>query len=382
VINDDMPFLVDSVAAAIAAEGLTIDQLVHPIVPVERDRAGKLAAIPADGAKRESMIYVETARIDARDRRKLEKALATTLADVRAAVADWPKMTERMAADAERVDDPEGAALLRWLAGGMLTLLGHATRRRDGGNAEPLGICRKSARELLADDSYARAFAWFDANDGRAPLIVKANRIAKVHRRVPLDLFIVPVVERGRVAALSVHAGVWTSAALATPPDEVPLLRRQLAATMDEFDFAPASHDAKALVHALTTLPHDLIIGFSHADIARVATAMMALADRPRPRVELVSAPLARHLFAFVWLPRDMLSTGVRLQIQALVEDETKADTLDWSLMVEGGHLAMLRYVLDFRGHDHTPDARALDRRLQEMLRGWREAVEGELLTT
>jgi glutamate dehydrogenase len=381
VVNDDMPFLVDSVAAAIAAEGLTIDQLVHPIVPVSRDSAGKLSAIAQSAAKRESMIYVETARVDAKDRRILEKALATTLADVRAAVADWPEMTARMEADAAGMDDPEGAALLRWLAGGMLTLLGHVTHHRDGSNSEQLGICRKSARDLLADDSYARAFAWLEAKGARAPLIVKANRLSKVHRRVPLDLFIVPRIKKGRVEALSVHAGVWTSAALATPPDEVPLLRQQLAATISEFDFAPASHDAKALVHALTTLPHDLIIGFSQADIARVATAMMALADRPRPRVELVSAPLARHLFAFVWLPRDMLSTGVRLQIQALVEDGTRADTLDWSLMVEGGQLAMLRYVLDFRGHEHTPDAQALDRRLQDMLRGWREAVEAELLS-
>jgi glutamate dehydrogenase len=379
VINDDMPFLVDSVAAAIAAQGLSIDQLVHPIVPVRRDCDGKLTAIPDDAQTRESMIYVETARIDAHERRSLERELATTLADVRAAVADWPKMIERMEADAAQVDDPEGAALLRWLAGGMLTLLGHVTRRRDGGSAQMLGICRKSARDLLADDSYARAFAWFDANGGQAPLIVKANRIAKVHRRAPLDLFLVPLVENGRVEALSVHAGVWTSAALATPPDEVPLLRRQLAATMAEFEFPPASHDAKALVHALTTLPHDLIIGFSHADITRVATAMMALADRPRPRVELVAAPLSRHLIAFVWLPRDMMSTGVRLQIQALVEEETKADTLDWSLIVEGGNLAMLRYVLDFRRHDHNPDGKALDRRLQDLLRGWREAVESEL---
>ena len=30
VINDDMPFLVDSIAAAVTAQGLGIDRLVHP----------------------------------------------------------------------------------------------------------------------------------------------------------------------------------------------------------------------------------------------------------------------------------------------------------------------------------------------------------------
>ncbi len=378
VINDDMPFLVDSIAATIAAVGLAIDLLVHPIVPVER-KGGKLVAFPGGGGANESMIYLETARVDGRERRALEKTLETTLGDVRAAVADWPAMIERIETDADSTGDPEGAELLRWLGGGMLTLLGHVTRTRAGGTTQALGICRKSAREVLAEDSYARAFAWFDASGGPGPLIVKANRLSKVHRRVPLDLFIVPMVESGRVAALSVHAGVWTSAALSTPPDEIPVLRRQLAATMAEFDFAPASHDGKALVHALTTLPHDLVIGFAPADLTRVATAMMALADRPRPRVELVAAPLARHLFAFVWLPRDALSSDVQLQVQLLLEAETAAETLDWSLVVEGGNLAMLRYVLDFRGHEGTPDQTAINRRLQAMLLGWNDAVAGEL---
>jgi glutamate dehydrogenase len=378
VVNDDMPFLVDSVAATVAAQGLAIDLLVHPIVSVER-KDGRLVALPEGGDARESMIYLETGRVDARERRSLEKALKTTLADVRAAVADWPKMTARIEADADGLADSEGAELLRWFGGGMLTLLGHVTYDRAGKSTDALGICRKSAREVLAQDSCRLAFGWFDRKGRLAPLIIKANRLSNVHRHVPLDLFIVPIVEKGRVAALSIHAGVWTSAALATPPDEVPLLRRQLAATMAEFDFAPGSHDAKALVHALTTLPHDLIIGFSHADIARVATAMMALADRPRPRVELVAAPLARHLFAFVWLPRDALSTEVREHVQAMLEEETGTVTLDWSLMVEGSNLAMLRYVLDFRGRHTAPDQAAIDRRLQAMLRGWGEAVESEL---
>ncbi|MGX7896312.1 NAD-glutamate dehydrogenase domain-containing protein [Tsuneonella sp. HG222] len=386
VVNDDMPFLVDSIAAAISSTGLAIDLLVHPIVAVRRDKSGRLVSLPdgenGAGELRESMIYLETARVDAKERRKLEQALEKALVDVRAAVADWPRMRAAILDDADRLADLEGAALLRWLGEGMLTQLGHLTRHRDGSRSAMFGICRKSARDLLADESYDRAFDWFDRQDGGrtvAPLIIKANRLSKVHRRVPLDLFIVPLIEDGRVEALSIHAGVWTSAALTTPPGEVPVLRRQLAAMIDRFEFPPSSHDAKALVHALTALPHDLVIGFAEPDIARVATAMIALTDRPRPRAALVTSALGRHLFAFVWLPRDMLSTQVRLRIQDLLEEETEADTLDWSLMVEGGNLVLLRFVLDFRGHENVPDGKAVDRRVQEMLRGWGEAVEAEL---
>src|SRR6188474_1319305 len=51
VVNRDMPFLVDSIAATIAAQGLAIDVLVHPIVAVERDAAGRLVALPKAGSK-------------------------------------------------------------------------------------------------------------------------------------------------------------------------------------------------------------------------------------------------------------------------------------------------------------------------------------------
>ena len=384
IINDDMPFLVDSVAAAIAAQGLAIDRLVHPVVPVERNADGQLIAIlDSSGEDRfyESMIYIETPRVDARGRRTVLAEIRSALEDVRAAVADWTKLQKAMADDAARLSHPEPAELLDWLNKGMLTQLGHVTRRRDSTMTRPLGVCRKSARQVLADTSFERAFAWFEAAPGEARelLIIKANHLSKVHRRVPLDLFLVPIRENGETTALSVHAGVWTSAALAAPPRTVPRLRRQVETLLGDLGFDATGHAGKALVHAFTALPHDLLIGFSDEDTARVITTMMTLVDRPRPRLVLVEAPLARHLFAFVWLPRDMLSTQVRRRIQQLLEDSNDAQMLAWSLEVEGGNLALIRFVLDLRDAGTRKSESEIEEQLQNMLRGWREAVERAL---
>ena len=134
--NDDMPFLVDSVAATIAAHGLSIDRLLHPVLRVDRSDAGELTGFPGkqSDAPAESLIYLETERVDAKQRRELEKAIKVTLADVKAAVDDWPKVQELMVSDAQAIADidPEGCELLRWLNSNMLTQLGHVTRRRDG----------------------------------------------------------------------------------------------------------------------------------------------------------------------------------------------------------------------------------------------------------
>jgi len=385
VVNDNMPFLVDSISAAIAAHGLTIDRLVHPLVNSRRGADGKLESLPPQASAatlRESLVYIETPRADARTRVKLRAALDSVLADVRVAVSDWPRVQAAMAADADRLDaegEGEGAALLRWFNSGMLTQLGHVVRKRDGTQSGALGICRKSARTLLQPRNCDRAFAWFDEGRGPAPLILKANRINNVHRRVPLDLFLVPLRDaKGKVTALSIHAGVWTSAAMQAPPRDIPRMRAQLDATMQHLGISPGDHDGKALVHALTSLPHDVLIGFEDGELERIATAMMSLVDRPRPRLILVRSPLARHLFAFVWLPRDAVSTALRQEVQAMLQEAAGAEVLDWSLEVDG-MLALLRFTLDIREGIGEVDEAALSDRLLVIVRGWAEAVEAEL---
>jgi len=389
VVNDNMPFLLDSIAAAIAETGLSVDRLFHPLVNARRSADGDLLDLPARaeaGTIRESVIYIETPRVDARARAGLRAMLASVLADVRAAVGDWTRLRAAMAVDADRLEregESEGAALLRWFESGMLTQLGHVLRWRDGRQTGALGVCRRSAKGLLQGASYDRAFAWFDAGKGPAPLMVKANMASNVHRRVPLDLFIVPLREQGKVVALSVHAGVWTSAALAASPREVPRLRAQLAQAARALGVHAEDHDGKALVHAFTALPHDMLIGFDTADLARVATRMMSLVDRPRPSLVLVRSALERHLFAFVWLPRDAVSTALRQDIQAMLEEAAQAPTLDWSLEVEGA-LALLRFTLDIREGDiqggaGPVDEAALGEALSAKVRGWDEAIEAAL---
>ncbi len=387
VINDDMPFLVDSVCATLAHHGLAIDRLLHPVLAVRRDPDGRLTGLPAGeaiGELRESLIYLETARIDARARRALVEAIHTTLRDVHAAVADWPHMQAAMQADARTLPDAEAAALMRWLADGMVTQLGHVRHHRDGRRDDLLGICRVDPAALLDDDEIARAFAWFDhpaagGAPARAPLVLKANRSARVHRFVPPDVFIVPQAERRQIVALSIHVGVWTSAALSAAPDRVPLLRSQLDALMARLGISPQGHAGKALIHALTVLPHDVLISFAEVDLERVATTMMSLLDRPRPRLELVNGALGRHIHAFVWLPRDSQSTELRQRVQAMLEHATAARVIDWSLQVDSHALALTRFVLDMADSTRQPDAAALDHALQVMVRGWEAAVEAEL---
>ncbi len=114
--NDDMPFLVDSVAAALAAANIA-DCPPDPSGAGRGPRCKGCVARHFRGStgKRESFIYLETARVDAKERNALAERLVSVLHDVRCAVTDWRKMQDAMAADADSLPDGEGRGT--WCAG-------------------------------------------------------------------------------------------------------------------------------------------------------------------------------------------------------------------------------------------------------------------------
>ncbi|MFS0773430.1 NAD-glutamate dehydrogenase domain-containing protein [Sphingomonas sp. 1P08PE] len=379
IVNDDMPFLVDSVAAAITGHDIAIDRIIHPVVPVVRDADGLLRSV-GEGPTRESMIYLEMERADARERRDLLADLAAALADVRAAVTDWEALKRTLAQDADALWSGEGAALLRWFLDGKLTLLGHETWHRDNGTVDVLGIARNTQpRPILADGSRKLALEWFERG-GQPPLLLKSNLIASVHRAVPIDLVVMPLREGGAVTGLSIHMGLWTSAALAAEPRSVPMLRARLTALEEKFGFDPRGHAGKALTHALTALPHDIVVALDADRLEELALTAMSIADRPRPALVLVPSPLGRHLFGFVWLPRDEVTAGRRVAIADMLAEAAGADLLNWSIALEDGQVALIRYMLEPVGRGRPlPDIEALGGRLERMVRGWVPDVEAAL---
>src|SRR3546814_10412184 len=73
---------------------------------------------------------------------------------------------------------------------------------RDGTTRAVLGIARnQQAGPMLAEASRHLALAWFEKG-GEPPLLLKSNLISTVHRAVPLDLAVVPIIENGKIAGL------------------------------------------------------------------------------------------------------------------------------------------------------------------------------------
>ena len=380
IINDDMPFLVDSVANAIAARQLTIHRLLHPVVCVGRDEHGELELVEplcGDKPRRESMMYLELDRADARGRQELAADLRRVLHDVRLAVRDWESLQSRMRADTT-VAEPEGAALLNWFADGAMTLLGYQVEKPYEAPSDALGIF--SIPGAPTDEGGCLGAMNYFEKGGEVPLMAKAERKSTVHRRVPLDLVVVPLKENGKVIGIGVHAGLWTSEALRVLPEEVPVLRERLEQLDRDFGFDRKGHSGKALRHSVASLPRDLVIAIDYDSLRDLVMMAMSLADRPRPGLIQVRSILKGQLFTFVWLPREELSTSRRLAIARLLENEVGREITSWSVELGDADLALIRYTQYIDENAPPPDAELLDAAVVEMVRGWSPAVEAELI--
>src|SRR5262249_50676852 len=97
IVNDDMPFLVDSVMGEIADRRLDVRLVAHPMFAVQR-KGSQLTAMDAPtgtDASRESFIHIHLAPIaDEKTRADLVSGLQTVLGEVRVAVQDWRAMRD------------------------------------------------------------------------------------------------------------------------------------------------------------------------------------------------------------------------------------------------------------------------------------------------
>ena len=100
IVNDDMPFLLDSVIGALGEQGLAPELVAHPIFEVRRDSEGRLTAInpadgPSNGVPRESFIHLQIRKTGPLPpAQELESAIGRVLADVRSVVQDFKAMRD------------------------------------------------------------------------------------------------------------------------------------------------------------------------------------------------------------------------------------------------------------------------------------------------
>ena len=411
IINDDMPFLVDSITAALNTMGLTVHLVIHPIMQIDRTTANqpKLLRSASDQphAITESFMHVQiSAQSSDQDLERIEATLRQVLSDVRAAVEDWQAMRQQMKAVIdtiakarlpkdlpEPIDKQEISAFLAWIEDNNFTFLGYreydyvgrgGTARID--DAGPgLGLLRDpglavfdNMRELGRLPADIRDFVLTP----RMLMVMKSNQRSTVHRTVHLDVITVQKFNaKGKVTGEHRFIGLFTSVAYNTRPSDIPLLRHKVARISELAGLSPSSHDHKGLVNVLETYPRDELFQANVNELCDIALGIVYLQERKRTALFVRRDAFERFVSCIVYVSRDGYSTVIRRRFGEILSTAFNGEVAAFYTQMSESTLARLHVIIrTTRGEIPEIDLAAVEARLIDAARSWDDKLHQSLI--
>ncbi|MDF2973873.1 MAG: NAD-glutamate dehydrogenase, partial [Microvirga sp.] len=412
IVNDNMPFLLDSTLAEIVDQGYDPLLVAHPILAVERDAGGALVRLVGEataalrlGVKRESFIHIHLPRIDDPETRTgLIETMRRVHSDVSLAVHDWPGMRARVTEIVHnyRLNPPplpddevkEAIAFLDWIARDNFTFLGLREYRLPSGDtaADPvegsgLGLLRdpnvrvlRRGRELVSMSPEIRAFL----ARPQALIIAKANVKSRVHRRAHLDYIGVKLFDgNGHLQGELRIVGLFTASAYTNTTGEVPYLRHKVAKVTARAGFDPSSYAGRALLNVLENYPRDELFQIDEDTLYHFAIDIMNLSERPRVRVLARPDEFDRFVSVLVFVPKDRYDTQARLRIGQFLAGIYEGRVSASYPSYPEGPLARTHYIIG-RDEGQTPQVarETLEKGISAIVRTWSDALRAALDAT
>ena len=345
VVNDNMPFLFDSILGEITETSGEPTLVTHPIVTVRHGKNGVVEVL-GDGGKEDdehdrlSVVHVHIPRLTAEEAKSLTERLRKMLSQVRAAVVDWKRMLARLdqaisefrysAVPLDKKSVAEAIAFLEWLRDDNFTFLGMREFKYVGGEesgtleraekpglgilSDPDVLVLRRGTEAVTTTPEIRAFL-----HGPEPLIVtKANAKSVVHRRIYLDYVGVKTyTAKGALAGELRIVGLFTSTAYTRSVMKIPYLRSKAETVIAKSGFDPHDHSGKALINILESYPRDELFQVPIPILRKHALAILGLIERPRVRALVRVDQFDRFVSIIVFVPRDRYDSVVRERVGA-----------------------------------------------------------------
>ena len=405
IVNEDMPFLVDSVGMALANLGIGVHVLGHPVMRIQRDDEGRIAAVgeAANAGKLESLMHIEINRQGgASDFARLESDIQAVLADVRLCVSDWKAIRERALQSAEHLSQAstplsqdrlrEACDFLRWIADDHFTFLGYREYKvSDEAGDRVLRPMPDTGLGLLRNDRRAgrpRSVGGLlhsinaPGSERDALILTKTNARSTIHRAGYMDYIgVLEFDEQGRACGERRFIGLYTSSVYNQSTWEIPLIRQRNDYVVERSELTKDGHSGKALRHILETLPRDELFQSSRDELYRTVMNVLSLQERIRPRLFLRRDRFGRFFSVLVYIPRDRFNTVARRRVEAMLMQALNGQRIDTTSQVGESPLAQLHMIVRPKaGAPEVVETAMLERGLEEIVRDWHDTLRDQLV--
>ncbi|NVK41983.1 MAG: NAD-glutamate dehydrogenase [Oceanospirillaceae bacterium] len=394
LLNDDLPFIVDSVRMLLDREGLSIHAIHNAVLAVRRDeqhRLQRLFALESRARKlqREALVVLEVDRhTDERQLRRLERCLGALMVDIRTVVDDFSVMldcAEHQHQQLRHAPAGDGTAEIREAADFVHWLKRHFTflgcqryrlvKESDQTRLEPVpghafGMFRDSDRWRLHDDGVYRV----PTPESGLLTISKAMMPSQIHRAGFPDIIAIRQHDaRGELCGEVRFLGLYTSTVYIQSARRIPLVRRKVDAVLQQSGLLPHGHDWKTLLQILETYPRDDLFQIEPQELYRTAIAVLQIHERRQIRVFIRRDVWGRFFSCLVYSPRDIYSTEYRHKVQAVLLRELGCVRSDFNTRFSESVLARTQFLLRPESGAVTEayDVEAIERAVRQAARSW-----------
>src|SRR5471032_1513807 len=381
ILNQDMPYLVDSIVMAMRRQHLAVRGVMNTVVPVRRAADGKVEAVRQAGDPLESYVLCLL------DEELSPEALAALVAaidlvarDAAIVRRDAGAMSDRLASVAAAQHGEEGAevsAFLEWARSGGFEVFGYAYYRVKPGVRElerdipsRVGVLQDTAHPVYGS-CLANIPGDFDTLSKResALSIVKADVAGTLHRDQQLDFIGVRDTDaQGAILGEHCFVGLFTRAGNSTPLAALPFARGRVAKVLSLAGVRQQGFRAEKFREILESLPRTEALEADLDWLAQVCGAVVSLYKQPRTKVFARRDVYARHLNVLVYLPRERYSASVASSLAKALQASSGAQYVSSQTLVADGPLARVyliahaaRYPLDLETDIQQPLLSVLD---------------------
>ncbi|MFC3193431.1 NAD-glutamate dehydrogenase [Marinicella sediminis] len=362
LVNDNIPFLVDSATMACAEFGLSIKLISHPIIQVEgKDNKRVLIDKPKKGqTQTKSLIYIEVKHIESKAQVKAFKDyLNQVFAQIRKAVGDWQPMLKTISAVKNQLGDLDDSgvrkqqqAFIDWLMDDHFTFLGYRkhTVKKQQLVAEPesgLGLLSEDLDANANDASQLSVEDYQVAKQSDLVVITKVNVLSKIHRKGNLDYIgFLETDKQGKVIAEHRFIGLFTSVASNTNSLKIPYINSKIKVLIKQFGFDENSHSGKMLMHIIDTMPRDEVLQSNTKELFKAVYQSLVIQEKITTQVTARRDKFNRFCSFMVYVPRDLFSTSTRHKIQKLLADAVGGIEVEFAVAIDDSHYARLYVVI------------------------------------
>lgn len=403
ILNDNMPFLVDSITGYLGRLGLRARILIRPIFRVRREGDGKLEDVilmggPQNDTIQESFMHCEISdSFTKKTIEELKEGIPRILTDVKHAVLDWHQMRAKINDAISTVRpypgtiSPDQVAevidFLQWLDSDHFTFLGYREYELERSNGTFIPKETSGSRLGIVTSEENKDLGLFYQGEpisldamkfifqSNSLVVTKTTRLSTVHRPVPLDsITIKRTNEKGEVVGLNQFLGLFTSVAYSSSTRDIPLLRRKVARIVDRAGYSAQSHDGKAMVHILDSLPRDELFQASEEELLSIATKVLFLQERPRFSLFIRRDHFDRYLSCLVYVPKDRFEYALTESIAKILKEELKGTINMTSAQYGGLTFARIHYIVTRDPHQPIDyDVEKIEKRIVQSSYSWKD---------